>query len=77
MNNYWQTETPIVAASAKNVLRWFPKAGRLQVSLPDWTGGNGKTNPGKTVTLNVEALRESGDLEAARRIFREVLASLE
>jgi len=77
VNNYWQTETPVVAASAKNVLRWFPKAGRLQVSLPDWTGGNGKRNPGKTVTLNVEALRESDDLEAARRIFKEILASLE
>lgn len=77
MTNYWQTETPIVATSAKNVLRWFPKAERLQVSLPDWVGGNGKTNPGKTVTLNVEALRESDDVEAAKRIFQEVLASLE
>ena len=38
VTNYWQTETPVVAASAKNVLRWFPKAGRLQVSLPDWDG---------------------------------------
>jgi|LFRM01.1.fsa_nt_gb hypothetical protein len=38
MNNYWQTETPVVATSAKNVLRWFPKAGRLQAALPDWRG---------------------------------------
>ena len=47
MTNYWQTETPVVAASAKNVLRWYSQAGRLQVSLPDWEDGGGDTHPGK------------------------------
>ncbi|HHY33342.1 MAG TPA: hypothetical protein GX515_10110 [Firmicutes bacterium] len=77
MNRYWENEKPIVAASGKNVLRWFPKAGRLQVSLPDWEDGEGRTRPGKTVTLDVEAMRESEDAETARAILADVLAALD
>lgn len=77
MNRYWEAETPIEVLTSRNRLRWFPKAGRLQVSLPDWQGGDGKTHPGKTATMDADALRESEDVEAAKRIFREVLASLE
>lgn len=79
MNRYWEQEKPIEAVTERNKLRWFPKAERLQVALPDWLDAEGIVHPGRTVTLNVEALREAepGDLARAKAIFTEVLSSLD
>jgi hypothetical protein len=58
-NRYWEHEQPLILDIRKNVLRLFEKAGRLQVSMPNWTDKNGESKPGKTVTLNIDALRET------------------
>ncbi len=74
---YWEEETPVVVETAKNVLRWFPRAGKLQISLPNWTDKEGSEKPGKTVTLDVEALQVSEDRERAAEMLRGVLSDLE
>ncbi|NPV81469.1 MAG: hypothetical protein HPY52_14595 [Firmicutes bacterium] len=76
MAKYWESENPIEAKSEKNSLRWYPKAGKLQISRPEWTDKEGSTHPGKTVTLDVEALGESEDREKARKIFAEIVEEL-
>ncbi len=55
-NEWWQNEDPTVLASRTNVLRWYPKAGKLQCARPDFLDGNGETRPGKTVTVDIAAL---------------------
>jgi len=79
MARFWENETPKEARSEKNVLRWYPKAGQLQVSRPDYEDNNGQTRPGKSVTLNVSALREESDdvKTAARSMFEEIISRLE
>ncbi len=73
---YWEEEQPVEVVSARNKLRWFRKAARLHVALPDWQTDSGETRPGKTVALNVDALRESEDAEKAREIFEEIVKIL-
>lgn len=75
--NYWEYENPLVIETTKNVLRYFPQAGKLQVSLPSWTNDKGEEQPGKTVTLDVESLQLSEDREKAIDILQSVLAELE
>ncbi|AOQ23849.1 hypothetical protein MTAT_04820 [Moorella thermoacetica] len=77
MNRYWETEQPIEVASKKNKLRWFPQAGQLQVSRPDWTDENGQVKPGKTVTLDVKALSEGADRETALEVFEAIVKMIE
>lgn len=77
MNRYWETEQPLEITSKKNKLRWFPQAGQLQVSRPDWTDENGQVKPGKTVTLDVKALSEGADRETAREVFEAIVKILE
>lgn len=54
---YWNTETPIVIDTGANVLRYYAEPGKLQVSLPDWNDKAGKPHPGKTVAVDINALR--------------------
>jgi hypothetical protein len=63
---YWEEEQPIMADTGKNVFRFFPKAGKLQISMPYWTDKDGAQKPGKTVTVDVDAVRES---PKARGVF--------
>ena len=57
LKQWWNEETPITVHSEKNVLRWYPQAGKLQVSRPDWIDeATGEVKTGKTVTLDVAAL---------------------
>jgi len=58
MNRWWEDDTPQVITTRTNVLRYYPKAGKLQVSRPDWITEEGETRPGKTVTLDVAALQQ-------------------
>ena len=68
-NNYWEKEQPVIVDTGKNVLRFFEKAGRLQISMPNWMTKEGEVKPGKTVTINVDALRETPDaLNMLRKI---------
>jgi lipoprotein-anchoring transpeptidase ErfK/SrfK len=57
MSKYWESETPIMADTGKNVLRYFEKAGKLQISMPYWIGKDGEQKPGKTVTVDIAAVR--------------------
>ena len=73
-SRYWERETPLVCESRKNSLRWFPEAGRLQISAAPWEDKTtGEQRPGKMVSLNVTAL--AGNSEAVR-IFNEVLEAI-
>ena len=59
MMNYWETDTPIRASTRKNELEYYREAGKLAISRPSWTDGSGESKRGKTVTLDLAALRES------------------
>lgn len=73
-SKYWLNETPMLCESSKNSLRWFPQAGRLQISAAPWEDRvTGEQRPGKMVSLNVTAL--AGNSEALR-IFNEVLEAI-
>jgi hypothetical protein len=68
-SRYWESETPITADTGKNVLRYFERAGKLQVSMPYWTGADGERKPGKTVTVDIAAVRSVLD---AIEMFRSI-----
>lgn len=57
--SYWTEETPTIIDTGANVLRYYPQAGKLQVSLPDWLNKEGDSCQGKTVAVDVEALQTS------------------
>lgn len=59
MAKWWEDETPVTAASKKNVLRLYANAEKLQVSRPDWENDHGEMKPGKTVVLDLAALKGS------------------
>ena len=74
-NRYWERETPLICETSKNSLRWFPEAGRLQVSAAPWEDKTtGEQRPGKMVSLNVTAL--AGNAEAVR-ILTEALQTIQ
>lgn len=76
MPKYWENEKPVVVKSTKNTIAWYPQAGRLQVSLADWVNDKGEVCRGKTVTLDIDALRESDDADNAVKVFEDVLSQL-
>jgi len=53
----------------RNTLRFYPQARKLQVSLPDWFDSDGEIRPGKTVTIDIDALSLSPDRDVAARVF--------
>ena len=55
--SYWDDEKPVVADTGKNELEYFPQAGKLTISRPSWTDGHGEVRRGKTVTLDLEAVK--------------------
>ena len=56
MDRYWETETPRTADTGKNILKYYPKAGKLQICMPEWKNEAGETRRGKIVTLDLAAL---------------------
>ena len=73
MSKYWEQEEANRLDTGANVLRWFAQAGKLQVSTPDWTRPDGKIVSGKTVTLNLDAVRET---DGAIEFLQSVIDSL-
>lgn len=71
MGKWWENETPVTVVRKKNVLRLYPEAKKLMVSRPDWEDDHGEMKPGKTVTLDLEALRGAAE---AREILAQALA---
>lgn len=55
---YWESEQPITIETKKNALKLYPKAKKLQVAQPDWTNDKGKKCHGKSVTLDIQSLKE-------------------
>jgi hypothetical protein len=66
---YWEHEEPIVAEAEHLVIRYFPKAEKLQISYPDFSPRVGITKQGKTVVAHLCDLRTDG----IKALFREVL----
>ena len=67
---YWEKEEPIEFDTGKNILRYFAKAGKMQISGPYWTNNAGEQKPGKTVTLDLAALNTEAR-ELIRRAIHE------
>lgn len=57
--NYWENEAPVKAGTSKNELDFYRKAQKLAVSRPPWTNDNGEIKRGKTVVLDLAALKDS------------------
>lgn len=73
MKDYWKNAPDSEVDTGKNILRYFKDAGRLQVCMPNWTDKDGEQKQGKTVTLNLEALRETPE---AVQLLETVLADI-
>ena len=59
MKKYWETEAPVEVNTGKNILKHYPKAGKLQISMPEWKNETGETRRGKMVVLDIAALQAS------------------
>ena len=79
MDKYWESETPQVITTNKNVLQYYPVAEKLSVMRPVWTDENEKEHPGKAVTLDVACLLESDveTIRAARRVFADIVGYID
>ena len=71
---YWENEQPVTVDTGRNIIRFFKTAEKLQVSLPYWKDSNGQEKPGRTVTLDIGALRGSPE---ALKIIRQIAASVD
>ena len=71
--NFWETEKPRVVNTGRNVLEYFPAAQRLSVAKPNWINAAGEEKRGKTVMLDLQAVK---DCPEAANIFREIVGNL-
>ena len=62
LSKYWLIESPEVLETAKNVIRYYPKHGKLAVHLPDYCTRDCQTHIGKGVGLNLDALQDEPDV---------------
>ena len=71
MSKYWLAEHPQTITTAKNVLQYYPEAGKLSVAREPWFDDAGNARQGKTVCLDISALMEAGqdDITTARGVF--------
>ena len=53
MENFWETEKPMTADTGRNIIEFFPDAGKLSISKPNWTDKEGNEKRGKTVLLDI------------------------
>ena len=73
--HFWEVEKPEVLDTGRNVLRYYQKAQRLVIHLPDWDNyKTGRRCPGKGVGLNLTALAERPELcERVIEILQDLL----
>lgn len=70
MNKYWESEPNAEIDTGKNILRYYKDAGRIQISTPKWTDKDGNEKNGKTLALNLDALRKTpGAVELLQNIL--------
>lgn len=64
---YWEKEEPVTAQTERVALTYYPKAGKLQVSILFLDKESGEKRKGKTLTLDQEDFElhpEAGDFLA-------------
>lgn len=71
--SYWDDEKPVVADTGKNVIELYQNAGKLAISSPSWTDDAGKVRRGKTVVLDLGAVKTSPE---AVQIVKTIAGSL-
>ena len=63
LGQYWKLETPEVLETAKNVIRYYPKHGKLVVHLPDHCSRKDfSVHVGKGVGINLAALEDEPEV---------------
>ena len=79
MAKYWETETPTTITTNRNVIQYYHDAEKLSVARLPWTDASGKERQGKTVTLDIDAIHESGVdvLEATKEVFTAIADRIE
>ena len=68
--SYWENEQPTTIDTGKNILRYFKEAGKLQVSQPNWINKENEEKPGKTVTVDLKALKETPE---ALKLIKQII----
>lgn len=71
MVKYWEDEDPVEVNTGRNIIRWYRGAERLQICGQNWLDGDGNEQRGKTVTLNIAAVRTTPE---ALDIFKQIIA---
>ncbi len=72
--NFWASETPSASAdTGRNRLEFFSGADKLSVGKEAWTDKNGVEKRGKTVVLDLNAVR---GCPAAVELLRKVVKTL-
>ena len=71
--SYWDDEKPVVADTGKNVIELYQNAGKLAISRPSWTDDAGEVRRGKTVVLDLGAVKTSPETV---QIVKDIAGSL-
>lgn len=73
---FWEDEKPKVIISARNTFRYYPKAQKLAVCLPDYQDRKtGETKIGKTTVVDLDALKRAPQaLDGLIQILRDLKA---
>lgn len=69
MKKYWNDKPDFEIDTDKNVLSYYKSAGKLQVSMPSWEDKDGQLKPGKTVTVDLQAIAETPEAVELIRII--------
>lgn len=68
---YWQEEPGKIIDTGKNVLEYYPRAMKLSIANPSWKNARGEEKRGKTVVLDLSAVRDNPEAAAMFRRIAE------
>ena len=71
---YWQEEPGKIIDTGKNVLEYYPREMKLSVAKPSWTNAMGEVKRGKTVVLDLAAVKNNPEAAA---MFRRIAERME
>lgn len=69
-----QEEPGKIIDTGKNVLEYYPRAMKLSVAKPSWTNAMGEVKRGKTVVLDLSAVKNNPEAAA---MFRRIAERME
>jgi len=73
VKDYWKKDPDAQIDTGGNIFRYYREAGKLQISKPTWKDRDGNEKPGKTLTIDLDSLREAdGGLEFLQHILDEI-----